>query len=352
MKKLFLLIALGGVMPAFQSRVLAQEAPTFAAVPTATAPFKWRLRLKAGQKWITTTETSTQNSQQMPTMPDTKAGALPTMDNVSKSRTVIEQNVLSNDDEGARVEMIYREITQDTRMTQGDKVIYDSKTAPETLGKLTDLFKALEGTCISYRLSNQGQVSDVQGVEAYLERFKAALDTATQTTPGLSKFSAQVGAFLSPEAIKNSLGDLYRTLPTTPIALGESWKYNFTKPVMGTTLTQNGQNTLTSRQNEVVTIAQSGEFSTDGGAQIKIPLPTMGDDKAPAPISQLDLGGTLNGEITIDERSGLILRSHATQNLEGELVMSGAMGRGSRMSIPMKMTVEMESTTQEIKSAP
>lgn len=368
MKPLFLVLALGATLPAARFALAQDPLPDPANVAPATvapadvapadvaaAPFLWRLNLRAGQKFLTTTETSSQSVQQMPAMPGAKGAPL-SMENRAQSRTTIEQNVLSSDDKGARVEVVYREMTQSNQMLQGDKVIYDSANPPAEMKGMADLPKMIEGARLSYLLSATGEISDVQGAEAYLEKMSAGLEKAFAQTPALAAMQknmrAMMAGFLSPEMLKRSLAISYSSMPNAPVAQGETWKYVSTLPMMGTTLTQNGQSTFVSRQNGLVSIAQTGDFSTDAGAEFKIPMGAARDAKTPAPVSQIDLHGVVTGEIVVDELSGMTLRNHTSLTIEGETVMSGLTGKGSVLSIPMKATSETTITTEELKTTP
>lgn len=361
MKQLLFLLALSAATPTLAQDQAQTPQPDTAVTNLApapeSAPFQWRLRLRAGQKFLTTTETSTQSSQQMPAMPSApKKDTTASMESSFQFRTVIEQNVLSADDNGARIELVYREMTQRYKTEQGGKVVFDSANPRAGRQSVADLLKSIEGTRITYSLSPKGQISDIQGVEAYLEGLNAGLEKATAQTPALAaqqkNMRETMAGFLSPDSLKDAIGAAFHAMPSKVVAQGETWNYDFTLPVNGTTFTQSGQGTFVSRADGVVTIAQKGEFSTNAGAEFKMPLPTPRDKKVAAPLTQLDLHGSLTGETLIDEQSGMTLRNRATQNLEGEMVISGMAGRGSALSIPMKMKIETTSTTVELKTTP
>ena len=358
MKKLPFLLALGALTPALQAPIFAQDAPLAPVqnlAPLAdVAPFEWRLRLTAGQKFLITTDTSSQTSQQMPAMPRAKTGLR--TETIAKTHMVVEQNVLSSDEQGARLEMTYREITQATKSLQGDKVIYDSENPPAGMKAMSNISKSLVGAKISYLLSPNGEISDVQGVEAYLERLSAGLEKGIEGTPVAAEtqktMRASMAGFLSPEAIKNFFGSTYRTMPTQAVAPGGSWKYALTMPMMGTSFTQSGESTFVARENGLVRITQKGDFSTDAGAEFKVPMGAARDPKTPAPITQLDLHGVSTGEASVDEQTGMTMQSRTTQDMEGEMVMSGMTGKGSTLSIPMKMRSESLTSTVELKTTP
>lgn len=99
MKKLLFLLALGAASPA-----LSQDAAPVPIAPVAAAPFRWQLRLNAGQKWRTTTDTLTRTTQQLPPMGGAGAtGAALSMKTVARNRVVTEQTVISSDEKGARI---------------------------------------------------------------------------------------------------------------------------------------------------------------------------------------------------------------------------------------------------------
>ncbi len=364
MKKPLFFVLLSAVSPAIWVPAQAQDtAPlpvqNVAPLSTNAAPFRWKLNLKAGQKWVTTTDTSTESVQTMPAMPakpaaqGAKTEAPAEMLTLTKTHMVTEQNVLSSDETGARVEMTYREMSQQTRTTQGEKVVFDSANPPAGMEGLAAMTKGFVGAKISFLLSPSGQISDVLGAEEYVERMLKGMEEGLKNTPNaagtLSMLRAMMKSTMSSEAIKNSFGQTYNAMPKTPIPLGESWKTSVVLPVMGTSFTQNNENTFASRQGGLVTLGQKGEFSTDAGAEFKIPLPAPRDPKTPAPITQMDMRGALSGETVIDEATGMMMSSRMTQTMAGEMVMSGLTGKGSILTIPMRMKTEIVATTREIQ---
>ena len=359
MKKLLFLLALSAATPTLKPVFAGEQAALFPALAPAPdgAPFHWQLRLKTGQKFLTTTDTNTESSQQMPATPGKPATGAPlTMNSTSKTHMTIEQNVLSSDEKGARVEVVYRDITQTSVMRVGDKVVYDSAHPPDSLKNMGDMFKGMIGARVSYLVSPGGQISDVQGVEEYLKHMSEGMDKGAGQTPEevaqRKTMREAVKGFLSPDMIRYVFGETYRAMPKAPVAHLGSWKYTSAIPLMGTTFTQSGQGTFLSRADGLVTIAQKGELSTDGGAEFKVPGVGAGTAQNPAPVTQLDLSGTSSGQITLDETSGLTMNSRTEQNMEGDLVMYGLVGKGSTMTIPMKMKTEATSQTEEVKTTP
>ncbi len=350
MKKLLFLLALGAAPPVLHP-VFAQTQS--APVPVIQgAPFQWRLNLKAGQKFLTTTGTTSDTGMEMSTMPGApKTGAPLWMETRSQTRMVIEQNVLSSDAKGARVEMIYRDITQSSVIRQGDKVIYDSAQAPDSAKNTDEMFKAMVGARLSYLLSPDGQISDVEGIEEFLKHLDEGAEAMGQTPEAATARKtarATMSTFISPDMVKQMFGETYRAMPKVPVELGGTWKHTSAMPMMGTTFTQSGQSTFVSRTGNVVAIKQKGALFIDGGAQLEIPNVAARDEKTPAPITQLDLSGTSSGEITLDELTGMTLGSRTTQSMEGDMVMSGLSGKGSVLTIPMRMKTETTSQTKEV----
>ncbi|HEX9997579.1 MAG TPA: DUF6263 family protein [Abditibacterium sp.] len=348
MKKLAILLALSATSPVMaQDQAAAPLANTAPVTAPDTAPFQWKLRLQAGQKLRTTSETLSLNSQQMPAMKGMEGGM--NMENTSKVRFIIDQNVLSVDEKGARIEMIYREMTQTSRVMQGGKLVYDSANPPAEMKGFADMGKNIVGAQLSFLLSPQGKISEIEGVEAYanrvLEGTEKAVTPSPQTEAAQKNIREMMKGMMSSEFLEKTLSAAYGAMPTTPVALGASWNFESTMPMMGTTFTDSGKNTFRSRAKGIVSISQSGSFTSDAGAAFKVPLPAnkLGE---PAPVSQLDLSGTSTGEIEVDEASGLTLKSRISQRMNGEMVISGMAGKGSILTIPMQMESETTSTTE------
>lgn len=249
--------------------------------------------------------------------------------------------------------MIYREMSQSSQLTQGDKVIFDTDKPPAGLENLADISQTFVGAKLSYLLSPQGRVSDLKGVEEIARRLNKAVEGAAPAMATAMK--AQTEAMLSPESIIMGLGSAYKALPAQSATPGQTWKYSDVSPMMGTTFSTAGQSTFVGRENGRVMLSQTANFSTDGGAEFKVPMPAPDpkerDPKAPAPRLQLDLSGTSTGQSWIDENTGLEVKSHSKQELKGEVIISGLAGRGTTMTIPMTSQIEVSSQTELLAPA-
>lgn len=322
---------------------LAQDAPnpvTSPEVKPETAPFDWQIRLQKGQKFRSTTEMTMKMAQNVPGATPKTTSRLQTD---SKTRFVLDQNVLSSDANGAKIEIVYREMKQNVRVIQNGKLQYDSAKPPKGSDAMPDVAKSIVGARIRYTLSPTGQVSEVQGFQEYFDRVWAGTGKG-KSAAQQKAFRQTFEKFMSPDALKTLFEQSMGSLPPGPVALGESWNYKVAVPAAMMLIPSiSGKRTFAGRRNNLVVIDEKASFSTNGAN--KIALPRAANSQGAAATMQLALSGAQSGQTLVDEESGMVRQSRSTQRMSGKITLNNADGKGTALSLPLDALVETTSTT-------
>ncbi|PQV62782.1 hypothetical protein B1R32_12229 [Abditibacterium utsteinense] len=320
----------------------AQDAP---ATVVGATPFNWQIRLRAGQKFRTTLNTSAKMTMAMPMLPAAPgkvATKVPApIETNSTSRTVFEQNVLSSDEKGARIELIYRESTQ--------KIVTGNEPANEATKIASDTFKNMVGARLIYTLSPQGKVSDLQGVDEYVARMiGGANENQSEEQRKIDNMMREsMQKALSREALESMFEKSSGNLPTAPVALGESWKTKIEMPViMGIKVGDTGTRTFAGREGDLVVISENSVIENDPNTKLDFPLPTNPDKTIPAPTAKFAMKGVSQGETKVDEKTGMVRSRRSNQKTNVTATMENIDGKGGKMEMTMDMTDESTSTTE------
>lgn len=203
------------------------------------------------------------------------------------------------------------------------EVDYDSsQAAANTAG--AEAFAALVGQSCVIRVSPKGKVLDVNGVEAMAESIQKKTGDKDVTS------SASPLAFLlTRQGIQETEEGLLAVYPEEAVEIGASWTEKRTTK-QGLSLITELKWTLQKREGGVATIGETASLKSDPSGP---PL-----DAGTAKI-KIDVSGTEEGTLQVDEATGLIKTSRSTQTLKGQMgVGASAEGPFNLATIPSTFT--------------
>ena len=191
-------------------------------------------------------------------------------------------------------------------------------------------FAALVGQSYAMKISPKGQVLEVTGMEELAEAIRKKLPggaPAQGTDP--------LWAFLDKDALKEMTENSLAVYPGKPVEPGDSWtrKQSMRRSLAMTT---ESKWMLQKRDAGVATIASTASMKTDpNGPAMEIQGMAM----------KMDLSGSQEGTIQMQESTGLVLVNRGRQQLKGQIrVGSSPQGPFDMMAIPM--TLETAFTTE------
>lgn len=219
-----------------------------------------------------------------------------------------------------------------TRLNQGGPMMgvdYDSsQQATPPAG--AEGFAALIGQSYTIKASPQGKVLEISDMEelAQAVRKKAPAVDPSQGPDALS-------SFIDKEAVKEMTENSMAVYPDKPVEPGDSWtRTQLTN--RGFAMITDSKWTLQKQEGGVATIATAASVKADpNGAPVQSQGMAM----------KMDLSGTQEGTIQMDEATGLIRSNRGHQQLKGQINL-GASPEGpfNMMSIPM--TIDTTVTTE------
>jgi hypothetical protein len=187
---------------------------------------------------------------------------------------------------------------------------YDSDNPPNYLDPSMKGMATLPGTKLLIRMKSDGRVTDIQGIDEMLDKMIAAM--ALPDTPQRDMMVANLRQQFGAEGIKQSLEQITAFYPPKPVSTGESWQNSITM-VSGFPMEIKSTYTLKSRENKRAIIDVVSDVSSN-------PQKTM----AMGPLTMAyDIKGSQNGQIIVDEVSGLPTRSDLKLQFSGTVRVSG-----------------------------
>jgi hypothetical protein len=205
------------------------------------------------------------------------------------------------------------QVTYDWVMMEQDgptgKIVYDSADPPARVPDLAVGFAALVGRGFAMRLSAEGRVQDIQGVDALITGLLEELDLpeGAEADAIEQSFRDQFGE----EALKENMENMMAVYPEEPVGIGDSWarKIVISK---GFPMILDNTWTLTAREGGVATIEVHSTVEPNPDAE---PL-QMG----PIQLSY-EIAGEQQGTIELNESTGWTIGAELRRALSGEIEM-------------------------------
>ncbi len=217
------------------------------ATPALAQPkFDWKLRLTKGQTWTQTATTRTRSVQQMPLA----GGATSRMEISIRQTFALKNEVLEVAPTYFLVRSTYTRFDITTSSTVNGK--------PETLPPMPQL--DFVGVSFSMKQTPDGRVLDITGLEELVARQNKLFDKLAKTP---ADREALRPVMPSAATFKQSLiRSQSATLPQTPLAVGQSYAYALSLPVLASLpIKINGQRTLRAFDGQSARFDESGTIN-------------------------------------------------------------------------------------------
>jgi hypothetical protein len=187
--------------------------------------------------------------------------------------------------------------------------------------------KGMAGKKLSFELTNDGDVSSVQGVyelqSAVSAAYSKALKEKLGDMPGMAAMTgpikAQIEASLTTESMELMLQDILLLRPLEPVKAGGTWENTYT-----------ASGAMPHEAAEIYTLNALGTGEAEIGGQSVI-SPSAAGVTTPNGAS-LSFSGNGASSATIDESTGWLQKSQGKANLSGQINAAGT-------KMEMKLTV-------------
>lgn len=189
---------------------------------------------------------------------------------------------------------------------------FDSEHPSEEGSPAAQGFGALAGQSIRMQVSAQGRILKIEGVEAVLSRMIEAFGVGDG--PGRQELEERLKTQFGQEALMESFGNIMNIYPQIPVAVGESWKQQFSVS-QGMPMIFENTWTLRAREGGVATLDLVSEVAPNSEAEAV----EMAGMKL-----RYDMSGRQTGSIDLQESSGWILRGSMALDFQGQVEVEGA----------------------------
>ncbi|HKZ55045.1 MAG TPA: DUF6263 family protein [Anaerolineales bacterium] len=187
---------------------------------------------------------------------------------------------------------------------------YDSANPPDEVPLQARGFAAMMGRGFSMLVSPEGEVLEVQGVDQMIEDVIA--DLGAPDDPAVASLIDSLKQQFGDKALKESMGNIFVPFPAADLGIGDTWTTH-QEISYGVPMIEDTTWTLVSRDGSVATLAVSSIVNpnTQEG-----PLDLGGVTILYA------IGGTQEGTVLVDERTGWTIASDLVQSFSGEMTLT------------------------------
>jgi hypothetical protein len=192
-------------------------------------------------------------------------------------------------------------------------------------------FAGLIGQSYAVTVSPHGKVLEITGMEELAAAVRKKLPAGADPSQGMEALST----FIDKEGMREMTETSMAVYPDKPVEPGDSWtRTQSTK--RGFAMITDSKWTLQKREAGVATIASAASVKVDpNGAPMQMQGMAM----------KMDLAGSQEGTIQVDEATGLIRANRGRQQMKGQIkIGASAEGPFDMMAIPM--TLETTSATE------
>ena len=233
--------------------------------------------------------------------------------------------VLNVDDKGnAETQMTYRSVIWKQDGGPMGTQEYDSTKKSDAIPQMAQGFAGLVDQSFTVKFAPDGQVLEIKGVDEMQQHMFAKLNLPGEQGAAIEKaLKEQFGD----TALKEMLEQTTRIYLAQPVSVGDSWRQHL-ELSKGVAMLIDNKYTLTDRSKGIATLTIKSVCKPNSKATpLDLGMMKMG----------YELSGTQDGTIEVDENTGWIRRSKATQKLSGTMKIESA-----QLPQPLSVPVTIE----------
>ena len=309
-----------------QAPLIPLPAPQVAAASDA---FVWKFAPPVGSRWRVRSFSRAREIVALPAMPGVPAERTETN---AQSRVNMDYDVVGRDSFGATsIRVTYRQMSSDARTKINGEIV-----GGETIANAG---KTLDGASFVMKVAPSGQIWNVTGIEAALEKLTRAEAAAS---PEERAIMQGFNKSLSGEGLQKMMSSLTGAqMPPHPMRVGESWPYQIEMPVgLPIQLRISGTRTLKALDGGIASIA---ERMTLGGGSMKVVMP----DGGTIGVDMSRLTGAFAGTTRVEASSGLALESQLDHTMSGAMTVTILDAKGAPQH-SIKVPIDAKGTTRMV----
>ncbi len=247
---------------------------------------------------------------------------------VSNVNTVVANKVLEEKADSYLMEVAYVNLGMSADMPQGKSDFNSDKQGDKDA--YSQLLADMTAKPFHCTMLKNGRITEVKGLEPIIDSAFARSTKIPKQVAELAK--KQMIDTYGNNALISSSGTAGWLLPDKPVKTGDKWT---TESHINTSfqLSVKSENTLTELQDEFAIITST--------STVEVPHQETFIEIAGA-LVKYNLKGTMTSEAKVDRKSGWIISSNATMEVEGTTFMKGDDDIPEGMTIPMKITWKIQ----------
>jgi hypothetical protein len=196
---------------------------------------------------------------------------------------------------------------------------------------LDSIMLGLTESSFSMSVTPKGKVTEVKDLDKIFDNLFSSFGSFTDQEK--SQMRAQIEDTYGQEALKSNFEQSFVFIPEDAVAVGDKWELNSVLsgqyPVK-----VNGKYSLKSVTDSTYTIANSSEINMNSDEKIN----TQGIDM------NMEITGTMAGDIVIEKTTGWILNSMIEQTFKGKVIVGATEMLPAGMEMPIAFTNHMTIT--------
>ena len=233
-----------------------------------------------------------------------------------------EMNIKKNTEDGISVEYLYAEMVMDMSAPMMS-VKFDSKNTAENISEseklISQFFNGLIGKSMIIVFGTDGSVKSISGLDAILEEIQNNMDSNSPATQQVKNMFSQI---FSEDIMKQSIEQSFKIYPEGEVKIGDSWNGDMLLSMAGINYNMKSTYTLKSIENNIALLDVTSVLNT------KI-----------SEIMEGEISGEQKGEISLDIKTGMPIKSVITQNANGKFTIQG---KELLMNMTSKATVSLQ----------
>lgn len=220
------------------------------------------------------------------------------------------QEVLDRSEDGIySIRVTYDRVVYKQESPMGS-VDYDSQDPPEEIAPQAVGFAATAGKSFAMTMNQRGEVLTVTGVDSMIDQIFEEVSAQQPMNPQMRlTLKQQFGE----SSIKSSMTNLSNYYPEKPVKVGEHWEVVEDRKAM-TALHLETDYVLAKAEDGILTLGAKSEITPVEDAE-----PTQMGEMA----LSYSLAGQQSGTLQVNRSTGLLKEGTLTQNLSGNISMSG-----------------------------
>ena len=187
-----------------------------------------------------------------------------------------------------------------------------SKPSPENpMGMMSRIFSMIKGTSFTMKIDKKGNVLAVSGAEKFRDMFVSFADSMGMEEKEMNSVKESFSEQFNEEAVKSQFSQVFTIFPDKEVKEGDSWEI-VTKGDIKMPTTNTTKYTVKEIEGDMITLVAKTKIE---GTENK----------------EFQIEGEQEGNLIVDSRSGLVIRSEYNQNLyvKAQGMTIGIKGKGN-----------------------